>query len=101
MTNPQIEPTPARTELLRADQAQAALDNPLIAEALAAWEQEIEQSWKSSPPQDVAARERARMMWDSSQAFRKYLLTTLETGQLQRAQVQTQSRLQKVAGWLR
>lgn len=80
----------AHTELQRGDQAQAAIDNPLITEALDAWEQEITQAWKSSPLRDVEGREKLRLMLEAAVEFRKYLQTTIDTGQLQRVQIERQ-----------
>jgi hypothetical protein len=89
MSNP-IEPTPAHVELERGSHAAAALENPLIAEALAAWETEITESWKTSPLRDVEGREKMRLMLEAAQVFRRHLLRTMETGQLQRVQMQQQ-----------
>ena len=86
--NTSTTPTPAHAELERAARAQEALDNPLIAEALAAWEQEITESWKTSPLRDAEGRERLRLMLEASIAFKAHLLRTMETGQLQRLQMQ-------------
>lgn len=83
-------PTPARVELERGAHAQAALDNPLIAEALAAWEKDITESWQQSPLRDVEGRERLRLMLEASKAFKAHLQRTMETGQLQRLQLKQQ-----------
>ena len=90
-----IEPTPAHVELERAGHARAAIDNPLIAEALAAWELEITEAWKQSPLRDVDAREKLRLMLEAAKHFQAHLQRTLETGQLQRLQMERQSLAQR------
>lgn len=78
-------------ELHRAAQAQEALDNPLIAEALAAWETEITEAWKSSPLRDAEGRERLRLMLEAAQAFQKHLQSVISTGQMIRAKTRSPS----------
>lgn len=95
MNTNRIEPTPAHVELERASHAQAALDNPLIAEALAAWEQEIVDTWKASPLRDAEGREKLRLMLDACQKFKEHMNRTIETGQLQRLQMQQESWLHR------
>jgi len=91
--------TPAQTELSRASHAQAAIENPLIGEALAAWESEITEQWKTSPLRDVEGREKLRLMLAASKAFQSYLQTTMETGQVAREQIQREQTLaQRVRG---
>lgn len=99
--SPNPEPTPAHIELDRAGHAQAAIDNPMIAAALAAWEQEITESWKQSPLRDTAGREHLRLMLEASRHFQAYLSRTLETGKLQQVQLaRKQTVLERVrAGW--
>ena len=72
-------------QLHRAAQAQEALDNPLIAEVLSAWETEITEAWKSSPLRDAEGRERLRLMLEAAQAFKAHLSKTISTGKLIRA----------------
>lgn len=82
------EPTrDEREQLQRASHAAEALSNPLIAEALLAWETEITDAWKSSPLRDAEGRERLRLMLEAAKTFRQHLQTTIETGQLIKAQI--------------
>lgn len=74
-------------EIVRANHAQDALNNPLIQEALSHYESELTEAWKKSPLRDVEGRERLRLMLAAHEAFKNYLNTTLETGKL--AKVQT------------
>lgn len=94
MTDPTL-PTPAHVELERASHARAALENPLIAEALAAWELEIVESWKTSPLRDAEGREKLRLMLEAAQSFRLHLTRTVETGQLRRIQAERESLAQR------
>ena len=96
MTN-QPEPTPARIEMLRGAQAQELIDNPLIAEALSAWETEITKAWKTSPLRDAEGRESLRRLLEASTRFRRYLTQTIETGQLARVQQERETAMQKAA----
>lgn len=92
--------TPERTELARAADAEAAKTNPLITEALAAWETEITEAWKASPLRDVDGRERLRLMLEAARTFSSYLQSTIDTGMLQRVQIaQQKTLLQKVTQW--
>lgn len=75
-----------REQLQRAAHAADALANPLITEALQAWESEIVEAWKSSPLRDTQGREHLRLMLRAAQQFQAHLQTTLETGQLIKAQ---------------
>lgn len=92
---PDIQPTPAHVEMQRGASAQAALDNPLIAEALAAWELEITRTWSQSPLRDVEGRERLRLMLEASKSFRAYLLQTMDTGRLARETMQAEMRMRQ------
>jgi len=94
-----IEPTPASVELRRAEHAREALDNPLVAEALGAWEREITDAWKRSPLRDAEGRERLRLMLEAARQFEAHLRTTIETGQLARVQIEDKrSLLRRVMG---
>lgn len=85
----------AQAELTRSSQAQAALENPLIAEALSAWEMEITEAWKTSPLRDAEGRERLRLMLEASKQFKAHLERTVETGQIRRAQIQRDNLAQR------
>jgi len=85
-----IEPTAPHIEATRGRQAEEALANPLIAEALQAWEQEITEQWKTSPLRDAEGRETLRLMLEAAKAFKSHLLTTMETGKLQDIKLQRQ-----------
>lgn len=92
----------ARSELSRAADAEAAANNPLIAEALEQWEQEITQAWKTSNLRDVEQRERLRLMLEAAQEFKSHLRRTIETGQLQKAQIErARTRLERVTSWIK
>lgn len=78
--------TDEREQLQRAAHAEEALNNPLITEALQAWESEITEAWKTSPLRDTEGRERLRLMLRAAQHFQAHLQTTMETGQLIKAQ---------------
>ena len=95
MNDQPFEPTPARVEMQRGADAEAALANPLIAEALSAWESEITRSWQTSPLRDVEGRERLRLMLEASKTFKGFLLETMQTGQLARETMLTETRLQQ------
>ena len=71
--------------LARAAQAKDALENPLIAEALDAWDKEITEAWKNSPLRDAEGREKLRLMLEASKTFKAHLTKTMETGKLIRA----------------
>lgn len=88
-------------QLHRAAQAQEALENPLIAEALAAWETEITDAWKQSPLRDAEGRERLRLMLEAAQAFQKHLQAVVETGQMIRAKTRSPSMWDKARATLR
>ena len=83
--------TDEREQLQRAAHAEEALNNPLITEALQAWESEITQAWQDSPLRDVEGRERLRLMLQAAKQFRAHLQTTMETGKLIRAQTREPS----------
>lgn len=74
-------------QLARAAHAADALANPLVAEALGAWEQEITEAWKQSPLRDAEGREKLRLMLEAAKVFRQHLQTTIETGRILKAQV--------------
>ena len=85
-----MEQTPATQEIQRGAHAAEALANPLIAEALGAWETEIVEAWKRSPLRDAEGRERLRLMLEAAQHFRSHLERTIQTGELQKTQIQAQ-----------
>lgn len=78
-----------RKEVQRGADAQALLDNPLMLEAIQAYEDEITNLWKTSPLRDVEGREKLRLMLEASSKFRAYMVTTVETGKLATAQIKT------------
>lgn len=94
--------TKLRREVQRGADAQALLDNPLLSEALAAFEQEITDQWKKSPLRDVEGREKLRLMLEASAKFSAYLLTTANTGKLAVATIQQKRTVaQRVSDWMR
>jgi hypothetical protein len=87
-------------ELNRADHAKQIAENPLLAEALTAWETEILQAWQQSPLRDVEGRERLRLMLEASKCFRQYLDTTIRTGQMAKVEIERErSKLERVKAW--
>lgn len=85
--------------LNRAARAQELLDNPLLSEALDAWDKEITDAWKNSPLRDAEGREKLRLMLEASKTFKSHLLKTVETGQVIRArQPSFPERLRQVVG---
>ena len=97
-----MTPTNERTEIARGQDAEALRDNPLLAEALDAWEMEITEAWKTSPLRDAEGRERLRLMLEASRMFRRFVATTVDTGRL--AEIQTQQQrtmMDRVRGLLR
>lgn len=88
-----MQPTDQRTEIARGQYATEALDNPLIGEALVAWEKEITEAWKTSPLRDVDGRERLRLMLEASRQFQAFLSRTMETGKLAEVQIEQQRTL--------
>jgi len=94
--------TKLRREVQRGADAQALLDNPLLSEALAAFEQEITDQWKKSPLRDVEGREKLRLMLEASAKFSAYLLTTANTGKLAVESIrQKRTVAQRVSDWMR
>jgi hypothetical protein len=75
--------------LVRANRAKEVLDNPLLIEALAHYEQEITSQWKASPLRDVEGRERLRLMLAAHEHFQSYLTSTMEAGKLARVRQPT------------
>lgn len=71
--------------IARAAKAQEALENPLIAEALDAWDKEITEAWKNSPLRDAEGREKLRLMLEASKTFKAHLTKVMETGQIIKA----------------
>lgn len=72
-------------QLNRAARAQELLDNPLLSEALDAWDKEITDAWKNSPLRDAEGREKLRLMLEAAKKFKEHLTKTVETGQVIRA----------------
>ena len=85
-------------ELTRAAHATALQENPLLNEALAAYELEITEQWKKSPLRDVEGREKLRLMLEAARSFQAYLQSTVEAGKL--VKVKTSEPLPlRVAKW--
>ena len=72
-------------QINQAARAQELLDNPLLSEALDAWDKEITDAWKNSPLRDAEGREKLRLMLEAAKTFKAHLLKTVETGKIIRA----------------
>ncbi len=83
-------------EVSRGAHARAALENPLILEALEAYEKEITEQWKNSPLRDVEGREKLRLMLEAQKKFRQYLQTTMDSGKIAMEVIEQQSRLHRL-----
>ncbi|KPF66113.1 hypothetical protein IP84_17010 [beta proteobacterium AAP99] len=79
----------------RGAHARAALENPLIVEALEAFEQEITNQWKNSPLRDVEGREKLRMLLEAQNKFRQYLQSTMDNAAIAREVIEQQSALHR------
>lgn len=75
--------------LIRAQRAREVLENPLLAEALAHYEQEVTAQWKASPLRDEAGQLKLRLMLAAHEHFRTYLETTMAAGKLARVKQPT------------
>jgi hypothetical protein len=69
-------------EIRRGERAQALLDDPLLAEALAALERAAIDEWRASGARDVEARERAWLMLELAQRFRAHFESLVASGTL-------------------
>lgn len=69
-------------EISRGAQAAELLENPLLAEALSAFETELVEQWKNSPARDQEGRERLWNLLQANRKFQQTLQTHIETGQL-------------------
>lgn len=70
--------------LIRANRAAELLDNPILSEALQAYETEITEAWKNSPLRDAEGREKLRQMLEAHRKFTTFLVNTMESGKLAR-----------------
>ena len=92
--------TKLRREVQRGADAQALLDNPLLTEALEAFEKEITDQWKKSPLRDVEGREKLRLMLEASAKFSAYIKAAADTGKLAVEQIRQKSAMDRARGWL-
>lgn len=90
-----------RETIARADDAEAILGNPLIAEALDSYEQELVAAWKNSKSGDAAGRESIHRMLQAQAHFRAYLLQVVTTGKLVRAKVRPPTIMERAKGLIR
>lgn len=88
-------------EISRGAQAAELLGNPLLAEALSAFDLELIDEWKKSPARDQDGRERLWMLYQANQKFKQTLTTHIETGKLASLSPRPSSidRLLQVVGW--
>ena len=83
-------------QVARAHDADAILQHPLIAEALADYEATLTEAWKNSKAKEGPEREELHRMLRAHAHFREYLTQVVVTGQLIKAQVRKASPLQRV-----
>lgn len=69
-------------EISRGARAAELLADPLLAEALSAFEQEVIEQWTNSPARDLEGREKLWNLLQASRQFQKVLTTHIETGKL-------------------
>jgi hypothetical protein len=85
-------------EIIRANRAREAQENPVIAEALDHFEQVITDQWKNSPLRDAEGREKLRLMLEAQKQFREYLNNCIETGKLAKVQSESKGVLSRMFG---
>ncbi len=83
-------------QINRGLQAQQLAENPLLQEALQAWQSAITKQWMESPLRDVDGRERLRLMLEASKTFQQFLEATISTGKVAQATVEQKQQLRKV-----
>jgi hypothetical protein len=69
-------------EIRRAERARALLDDPLVAEALAALERAAIEEWRATAARDVETRERAWLMLQLARRFRAHFENLVAAGTL-------------------
>ena len=84
-------------EISRGARASELLEDPLLAEALSAFELEIIEQWKNSPARDQEGRERLWNLMQANRQFKQTMQTHMETGKLA-SLTPKQSLLRRVVG---
>jgi hypothetical protein len=74
-------------EIRRGERARALLEDPLVAEALAALERAAIDEWRATGPEDAETRERAWLMLQLAQRFRAHFESLVSTGTLARGRL--------------
>lgn len=86
-----------------ADQARLVLENPAFAQAFDDIKTELIQSWQESPARDQAGREHLYQLLRLANKLEATLRSSLESGQLAKAQLQHQQtlmeRAKQIVGW--
>lgn len=90
-----------REALARADDADALLQHPLIAEALNHYESELVSAWRNSKARAHQEREELHRMLQAQAHFRAYLTQVLVTGKLIRAKVRKPGPMERAADSMR
>jgi len=75
----------AEVAILRGEQAQRLLDDPILADAFATIEQEYIEQWQNSPARDAEGREKLYMMLKLLQRVKGHLSQVVDTGKLEKA----------------
>lgn len=70
------------TDLARAERARLILEDPLVADALAAIRTELMAAWQASPARDTEGREHLFRFFKVAETFERALKTHMETGAL-------------------
>lgn len=84
--------------MARAAQAAELLENPLLVEALAAFDKEVIEAWKTSPARDQEGREKLFLMLQARQKFEAHLQSLVNTGKLLSLKPPLKERLSRVVG---
>jgi hypothetical protein len=84
-------------EIRRGDRARALLEDPLVAEALAALEHAAIEEWRATAPRDVEARERAWLMLQLARGFRAHFESLVASGNLAKGRLAVLDRERRFA----
>jgi hypothetical protein len=89
------------SDLLRAANARALLENDLLKEALAAIEAEVVQVWGATPQRDKEGKEALWQLYKTAQKFRSLLTGYIETGKVAQAQLAHYEKQSKIRSLFR
>jgi hypothetical protein len=87
----------ADEEIRRGDRARMLLDDPLVAEALAALERAAIEEWRATGARDVETRERAWLMLQMTQRFRAHFESLVASGSLVKGRIAALDRERRFA----